>query len=147
MAADVFASSTTMDLLTGNAYDQDTGGTGWLIGFSEWTRLPGSDLLHVPADQPVTGLCFKWYDHPEGHASGDKPVSVGRTFSLLATAGSVFRYEISTDPGYASEATRTVVLQRPGDYIVWGPGIYHRWTCERRSTILTVRWVPAGEEG
>ena len=37
-----------MNLLTGNAYEADTGGTGWFIGFSDWTQLPGSDLLYVP---------------------------------------------------------------------------------------------------
>ena len=131
-----------MDLLIGNAYDQDTRGTGWIIGFSDWTRLAHPELLHVAQHEPVTGLCVKWYDHPEGHASGDKPVSDGRTFSVLVTAGSVFRYEISDDPGYPAGATRTVVLQRPGDYIAWGAGIFHRWFCERRATIMTVRWSP-----
>jgi len=132
-----------MDLITGNAYELDTRGTGWIIGFSDWTRLPGSDLLHVPAGEPVTGLCVKWYDHPEGHASGDKPVSEGRTFSMLVTPGSRFRYDISDEPTYAPQRTRTLVLERPGDYIAWGEGVYHRWFCDRRSTILTVRWTPA----
>jgi hypothetical protein len=133
-----------MDLLTGNAYEQDTRGTGWFIGFGDWTRLPGSDLLHVPADQPLSGLCVKWYDHPDGHDSGDgKPLSEGRTMSMLATPGSVFRYLFSTEPGFPPEASRAIVLSRPGDYLAWGPGWYHRWHCERRATILTVRWTPA----
>ncbi len=132
-----------MDLLTGNAYDQDTRGTGWILGFSDWTRLPQSDLLHIPQDQPLHGLCVKWFDHPDGHASDGKPVSDGRTWSALVTEGSEFHYDFSREPGFPPGATRHVVLRRPGDWLAWDAGWYHRWRCERRSTILTVRWTPA----
>lgn len=133
-----------MELLTGNAYEQDTQGTGWFIGFSDWTRLPQSDLLHVPAGQPVTGLCLKWFDHPDGHDGGDgKPVREGRTVSMLVTPGSVFRCDFSREPGFPAGGTRRVVLSRPGDFMAWGAGWYHRWFCERRATVLTVRWTPA----
>jgi quercetin dioxygenase-like cupin family protein len=34
----------------------------------------------------------------------------------------------------------TFILDRPGDYIVWGPGIEHTWEAEEDSTMLTIRW-------
>jgi quercetin dioxygenase-like cupin family protein len=37
-------------------------------------------------------------------------------------------------------STGVVVLQRPGDYVVWGPGIDHTWQTEEDSVVITVRW-------
>ena len=130
-----------MDLLTGNANDADTRGSGWFLGFSDWTRLPGSDLLHVPQDQPLSGLCVKWYDHPTGHDSGPaKPVSEGRTISVLVSSGSTFRLQFCETPGFEEGRTTTVLLQRHGDFAAWGAGLFHRWHCVDRATILTIRW-------
>ena len=50
----------------GNAGDMDTNGTGWFVGFSEWTRHPPSHLRHVPATELAAGLCVKWFSHPAG---------------------------------------------------------------------------------
>jgi hypothetical protein len=137
-----------VNLLTGNASDADTRGTGWFLGFSEWARHPGSDLLYVPADQPVQGLCMKWFDHPDGHDSGPgKPVSEGRTVSVLASDGSAFRIEFCEAADFASSEVRTVRLQKRGDFAAWGAGLFHRWHCERRSTILTLRWTPLADTG
>ena len=127
-------------LLTGNASELDTRGTGWIIGFSDWTRLPGSDLLHVPKDEPLHGLMVKWFDHAPGHASGSKALSTGRTISLLAGPESHFELDFSLDPDFAPEATRVVAFRRTGDFAAWGAGIHHRWRALRQATILTVRW-------
>lgn len=136
-----------MELITGNAYEQDTRGTGWVLGFSDWTRLPQSDLLHIPQGAPVSGLCVKWFDHPGGHASGDdKPLSEGRTWSVPVTADSAFHLDFSVEPGFPADATRNVLLQRAGDWVAWGAGWHHRWRCERRSTIMTVRWSAASPD-
>ncbi len=133
-----------MDLLIGNAHEADTRGTGWFIGFSEWTRSAASGLLHVPNAQPLTGLCVKWYDHPDGHDSGSlKPVSEGRTVSILVSEGARFQLQFCERPDFEPAATRTVLLQRHGDFAAWGAGLYHRWRCLARATVLTVRWTPA----
>ena len=128
-----------MDLLTGNAYDADTRGTGWFLGFSDWARRPGCDLLHVPQDRPLSGLCCKWYDHPAGQEGGNKPISEGRTISLLVSTDSQFRLDFCLDAAFEGEV-RTVLLRRHGDFAIWGAGLYHRWQCVRRSTIMSVRW-------
>jgi quercetin dioxygenase-like cupin family protein len=33
-----------------------------------------------------------------------------------------------------------VVLTRPGDYVLWGPGVDHSWLAEQESVVVTVRW-------
>ena len=133
-----------MDLITGNAFDADTQGTGWFIGFSDWTRHGPGELLHVPRDEPVTGLCVKWFYHPAGHESvPGKPLSEGRTVSILASAASSFRIDFSTSADFLPELTRSVLLQRPGDYAAWGAGLHHRWVALERSTVITLRWQPA----
>jgi hypothetical protein len=130
-----------MNILTGNAQSAETEGTGWFLGFSPWTILGGSDLLHVPRDRLLSGLCAKWYGHPTGHDSGNgKPLSEGRTVSILVTSESKFRIEFSALPTFPAEGLKTVVLERQGDYVAWGAGLYHRWHCVERSTILTIRW-------
>ena len=37
------------------------------------------------------------------------------------------------------DATGEVLLERQGDYLVWGPGIDHTWRTDEDSTVLTVR--------
>jgi hypothetical protein len=35
----------------------------------------------------------------------------------------------------------SLVLERPGDYALWGPGLTHRWYIDGGETVvLTVRW-------
>jgi hypothetical protein len=137
---------TDTKLITGNAYDADTRGTGWFIGFSDWTRRPRSDLLHVPQDAALSGLCVKWFDHPDGHASrSDKQISTGRTMSMLVTTDSYFELDFSEACDFPPGRTRTLVFERAGDFAAWGAGFYHRWRCTRRSTILTVRWNQEGD--
>ena len=128
-----------MDYFAGNAYDAETRGTGWFVGFSDWTRNAASGLLHVPKEQALSGLCIKWYDHPGGDDSGDKPISEGRTISILVSSGSEFRIDFCESAAFDAEV-ETVVLKRHGDFVAWGAGLHHRWHCVARSTILTVRW-------
>jgi hypothetical protein len=132
-----------MDIVVGNAGEIDTGETGWFIGYGDWTR----ELLHVPKEQAVSGLCVKWYEHPAGDASADsKPVSEGRSISILVSEQGAFEIEFSQSPRFEPEGSRKVLLQRRGDFVAWGDGIFHRWRCVSRSTILTVRWLsqPSG---
>jgi quercetin dioxygenase-like cupin family protein len=35
---------------------------------------------------------------------------------------------------------RSVLLERPGDYVVWGHGVDHTWWADEESVVLTVRW-------
>jgi hypothetical protein len=134
-----------INLDIGNAHELDTQGTGWFIGFGPWTLASPGGLRHVPREQAASGLSVKWFDHAPGHDSGDaKPVSEGRTMSILVSAGAAFRIDFSESAGFDEAGVRTVLLRQEGDYVAWGAGLFHRWRCEKRSTILTVRWNPVG---
>jgi len=131
-----------MNIDTGNAYDQDTCGTGWFVGFSEWTRASTDGLRHVPKGEAVSGLSMKWFDHPPGQEGHAKPVSEGRTLSILVNEGGEFEIDFCVSADFSGEV-RTVRLARPGDFAAWGVGLFHRWRCVRRATVATVRWGPA----
>jgi quercetin dioxygenase-like cupin family protein len=53
-----------------------------------------------------------------------------RTTVLLPVKGR-FRLDLSAG---------TFVLEREGDYAVWGPGMDHSWHAEEDSVVITVRW-------
>jgi hypothetical protein len=131
-----------MDIETGNAHEADTQGTGWFVGFSPWAKDSVGGLRFVPQDQPVTGLSIKWFRHPPGHVGDAKPVSTGRTVSILATGGGHFEIDFCERPDFTGDV-RTVSLRREGDFAMWGEGLYHRWRCIAEATIGTVRWTPA----
>jgi hypothetical protein len=132
-----------MDILVGNAEDADTQGTGWFIGFSPWASRPDSDLLFVPKDQALSGLCVKWFRHETGHQCGStKPVSEGRTVSILIGNEGQFKLEFSPHSSFDGPGLKTVLLAKPGDFAAWGAGVFHRWECVQSSTVLTIRWTP-----
>jgi hypothetical protein len=125
----------------GSAASVETQGTGWFIGYSAWCRSGGHDLRHMARDAEAHGLCVKWFAHEPGHPDGEpKPLSTGRTVSLLACGESEFVLEFSGDAAFDPARTATHVLQHAGDYAMWGAGVHHRAFARRRATIITVRW-------
>lgn len=139
------ADAPALGLETGNAGALDTRGTGWWIGFSNWTRDGGANLRHMPAGLAALGVSAKWYDHPAGHPNGEaKPISEGRSVSLLVSERGEFRIDLSRDAAFPPEHTFTRVMRRRGDFVAWGPGLHHRAYGLRDSCILTLRWVPQG---
>jgi hypothetical protein len=127
----------------GNAETTGTNGTGWFIGFSEWAKSGASDLRFMPQEQGSRGLCMKWFAHPAGHPNGeDKPLSTGRTVSILVSTRSHFELEFSRTPSIQPESTVSHVLLRVGDFAIWGPGVYHRAFGREEATIVTLRWEP-----
>ena len=140
-----------MDIEFGDANAVDTQGTGWFVGFGPWTRVAGEggrSLRHIPEDRPSTGVCMKWMRHPAGDPRGaGKPVSVGRTVSILVSEGGRFRLELSEAADFPEAATERVTLERAGQFCAWGPGLHHRYAVDRDCTILTLRWVPGRDAG
>jgi hypothetical protein len=125
----------------GNAGELDTQGSGWFVGFSDWTKGPAGALRHVPAGAPSAGLCIKWFNHAAGDPNGEaKPVSVGRTMSLLVTPVSEFRIEFSTTADFAADTSLVHTLRRQGDFVIWGAGVHHRAFGVLPATVMTVRW-------
>ena len=98
----------------GNAGDVPTNGTGWFVGWSDWAHAP-FDLRWQPADAASTDLCIKWYRHADGHPHGEiKPLSTGRTISILVGEAGAFRLDFSRSPAFEPGATLVHVLRRPG---------------------------------
>ena len=125
----------------GNAGDLDTNGTGWFVGFSEWTWHPPSHLRHLPATELAAGLCVKWFSHPAGNPNGEsKPMSEGRAMSVLVSSATEFRIEFSMTADFASHDVLAHTLRRHGDFVIWGPGIFHRAFGVQPACVLTVRW-------
>jgi len=128
---------------TGNAGLVDTNGTGWFIGFSEWSKLGDGNLRHVAAEVLSSDLCVKWFEHPAGHPNGEfKPISEGRTISILVGSPSEFRIECSPSSRFEPQDTVVGVLRQTGDYMIWGEGVFHRAFGIKPATILTIRWKP-----
>ncbi|TSD56812.1 uracil-DNA glycosylase [Variovorax sp. KBS0712] len=132
----------------GNAGGLDTDGTGWFIGFNDWTKNPPSHLRHVPTEELTAGLCVKWFCHPAGNPNGEsKPLSEGRTMSVLVSPASEFRIEFSTSAEFVPHDTLSHTLRRHGDFVIWGPGVFHRAFGGQPACILTVRWSRPGRRG
>jgi len=127
----------------GNLEDLDTNGTGWFIGFSDWCKH-GADDLRYSSDKGVSsGLCVKWFSHSAGDPAGqNKPISTGRTMSILISNLSEFRLDFSFDTHFPLNSTVSKTLKHMGDYAIWGPGIFHRAYGMKPATIITIRWEP-----
>ncbi|WBB81160.1 signal peptidase I [Micromonospora sp. WMMD882] len=104
----------------GNAGPDGAGNGGWLLGHF----MADGDVRHS-AEVEV-----KWGVHAAGEARARWATDERRTALLVLVSGA-FRVELPD---------RTVLLRRPGDYLVWGRGVDHSWYAERDSVLVTVRW-------
>lgn len=108
------------NVYVGNAAIDAAGDRGWLLGHFK----PLGDLRHSDDVE------IKWGVHPPGDrrarwATGEKRIA------LLVLISGRFRVEL---PG------RSVLLEKQGDYVVWGRGVDHSWHAEEESVVLTIRW-------
>jgi quercetin dioxygenase-like cupin family protein len=111
-------------IYVGNAADDGADNGGWVLGHFMPSSEAAPDLRHSK-DVEV-----KWGVHPPGDRRAEWATGEVRTAMLVLVSGS-FRVELRD---------RTVVLTRPGDYIVWGPGTDHSWSTDEHAVVLTVRW-------
>lgn len=135
-----------MDIEFGNVGSLNTNGTGWFVGFSDWTKANVDgvpDLRFMAKDAVAQTIQAKWMVHPANDDRGTaKPPSEGRTLAILVSESGCFRLEFSLNETFPPEQTRLYILQNHGDFIIWGKNIYHRWFVDRACTILTFRWIP-----
>ncbi|GAB2864092.1 hypothetical protein GCM10022221_75210 [Actinocorallia aurea] len=104
----------------GNAGVDAPAERGWLMGHF----MPEGDARHS------TDVEIKWGVHEPGDERAEWVRGESRTALLVLISGR-FRVEV---PG------RSVLLEKQGDYIVWGKGVDHSWVAEEASVVLTVRW-------
>lgn len=135
-----------MDIEFGNAGKLDTHGTGWFIGFSQWTQsgnAEAANLRYIPKGSLAHTLHAKWMVHPAGDDRGSqKPPSEGRTISILVSERGVFRIQFAPNQHFGASETVEYTLNAHGDFIIWGENIHHRWFVDEECTILSLRWTP-----
>jgi len=115
------------EYVVGNAYDDGrTGdGRGWFLGhfLGPEAGLRRSSAVEV-----------KWGVHAKGYMKPKRSVLTNRystTLTLLVSGCFVIKF-----PVLASE----VILQVPGDYVLFGPGVAHDAVAQEESVVITVRW-------
>ncbi|MGX6606756.1 signal peptidase I [Micromonosporaceae bacterium Da 78-11] len=110
----------TGEIYVGNADVDAPLDRGWLLGH-----------FKAPDDpRHSTDVEIKWGRHPQGDRRARWVRGEHRT-ALLRLISGCFHVEV---PG------RSVVLDKPGDYVLWGHGVDHSWYAELESVVLTVRW-------
>ena len=133
----------------GNAWalrSPDAPHTNWVVG--DHPAIPSDSLRflrhwgHADGPQGVEDLALKWFAHspadPPEWGQG-KPISTGRTLSLLAGEGA---FELCFRRG---EEACWVLMEEPGDFALWGPGLQHSWQVLKPSLVVTLRWGLAEE--
>jgi len=133
----------------GNAWalrSPDEPHTNWILG--DHPGIPADSLRflrhgrHPGGGQVVENLAMKWFLHDPGDpiAWGEaKPISSGHTLSLLAGTGA---FELCFSRGGAE---LRLLLEAPGDFALWGPGLGHSWRARKPSVVMTLRWEPLDE--
>lgn len=104
----------------GNASDDGPSHRGWFVGhFIEDDALRRSEDVEI-----------KWGVHPAGDKRASWQGDEHRTTVLLLVSGR-FRIELSDT---------SQVLERQGDYAMWGEGVGHSWEALDDSVVITIRW-------
>jgi quercetin dioxygenase-like cupin family protein len=106
---------------SGNAAEDGRETRGWLVGHF----IDPAEGVRSTKDVEV-----KWGIHPAGDERTEWTADDQRTTLVLLVQGN-FRIDLTED---------SIILDRQGDYALWGPGIDHSWEALSDSVIVTVRW-------
>ncbi|MCA9375519.1 MAG: signal peptidase I [Candidatus Doudnabacteria bacterium] len=95
----------------------------WLIG--PFIPESTSDVRHT------SDIELKWSEHAAGDARTEWSSDETATTMTLLISGS---YDTEFEDGSVFEHRSL------GDYVIWKPGVNHKWTVHEDSLILTIRW-------
>jgi hypothetical protein len=111
---------------TGNA-DSDAGeNRSWLVGhFKDPDDIRYDEDVEVKVSRHVAG------DKRPEWSTGE----VRRTFFMLMSGR--WRLDLEVE---GTDEPETILLEKPGDYAMWGPGVSHTYRSEEDSVVITVRW-------
>lgn len=101
---------------------------GWLVGHFV-DRQDGE--LRRSNDVEIA-----WRVHPAGDARPEWVRGETRTTIVILVSGKFRIRYASEDDGQEDQ----VLLSEQGDYVMWGPGVDHRWFAEEDSVFVCVRW-------
>ncbi len=103
---------------------------GWFIG---------SFMRYAPPALRTEALEVKWGVHARGdERAASASSAVAWTLTLLLSGRFLMLFD---------GRERAVQLVEPGDFVIYGPGIGHRWRAIDSSTVLTVRWPSSVADG
>jgi hypothetical protein len=111
----------TPGVTSGNAAEAGASSDGWMLGHF----LAGQDDARATADVEV-----KW----AVYAGGEARIAWGvndRAHTLAILVRGRFRLCFPE---------HEVLLEKEGDYVLWEPGVPHRWQAESPTIVVTVRW-------
>jgi len=109
-----------LHIVEGNAASDGAGRRGWFVGHF----MPAQDLRHTEDVETKWGI----------HKKGERRIRWARGEETTSIAILVHGQLDVEFPD------RTVRLRREGDYVMWGPGIPHKWQARQKTVALTVRW-------
>jgi quercetin dioxygenase-like cupin family protein len=109
------------DRVHGNAAIDGEAFHSWIVGHF----VPESLAPRFSNDVEI-----KWATHRAGERQSEWTVNETATTISILIRG---RDRISFPDG-------DVVLEHEGDYVLWGPGVPHRWRAETEAVVITVRW-------
>lgn len=108
-----------------NAADEGVGHWGWFVG-----HFMGGDEHPLHSSE----VELKWGEHRRGERRAGVAPGADVTALTLLLRG---RFALELDD-------REYVLERPGDFVIWAPGVAHSWRVEEDCLVLTVRWPSRG---
>lgn len=104
----------------GNAEQAGAPYRGWFIGSFVRPEVP--PLLSQVVE-------MKWVRHRKGEERSEWSASPLQTVAILIAGRFRFRFEDGE-----------TMLRREGDFVAWEPHVFHHWTAEEDSLIITLRW-------
>jgi hypothetical protein len=108
----------------GNVHDASKDTRGWFLGHF----MPG-EANSLRSEE----LELKWYTHAKGETRDQwAPGNPVKTLNILIRGHFVLLFP-----------NREVVLEKEGDFVLFGPGVPHSYRSEEESVVLTVRWPSA----
>jgi hypothetical protein len=111
----------------GNAATDSQAFRGWLLGH------------FIPKDlgcRATDDVEVKWGVHAPGEGQDEWSVNrTATTISILLRG----KDRIIFPEG-------EIVLEREGDYAIWGPGVPHRWRAVDHCVVMTVRWPSVSDD-
>lgn len=109
----------TPNIIYGNADTEGRIRRGWFVGH----------FLAVDDLRKTDDIEIKWSNVLAGSGE-DEWSSHDATSMALLVRGRVHIWFSGSD----------VVLTKEGDYVLWGPGVMHRWEVEEDALVVTIRW-------
>src|SRR5882672_1207731 len=107
--------------VSGNVAGASRDTRGWFMGHF----MPGEDNPLRTGD-----LELKWFTHAKGETRSDwAPGIPVQTLNILVRGRFVLLF-----PG------QEIVLEKEGDFVLFGPDMPHSFRSEQESLVLTVRW-------